>query len=503
MEKTDSKIRLFFELTYPKDVQITSFIPLKDYSLSSWSPEKMYSHPHKQNYYVFINDPELINYIKEGEENGQNYLFDLSDSLEKENKLIIEFNANSIEDTSKKTDEEQYIVFARIAIDNFSFINDYSTVKKEYLMKDNRPLIYASQGSIKEYLLDEINNNDKNDDINNIPVSSKHSLREDKKEDENDIEKETLKKKEELKKKADYIPGHWFLINMNNLAFKKKNVMDKSKKNKIIKFLSIIKYKEIASNEQDQQDPNNINNNMTDNQNNIANKPPPNMVNQNINKINIKVDQRFQQKAEFYFKANDNSKLITVYQPKSCKIHFKKNDFYCKDCKLFCCLECFASKNENNAHRNHKVHLLDEIINKSEEDSFALEERIKNLVKIIDNEIQLKRNELQKLKNENKVKVEKIKKLYEDKNTYIRQEEIKRAKVVAALVNEILRVRNEYQRRINYLHLLFDKGSMHNYLTNYYIFKNVFEIETKKNLEVLLRKVNDIYSKTKAKNGKP
>ena len=50
--------------------------------------------------------------------------------LEKPNDLIIEFNVNSIEDNLKKTDEEQYTVFSRITIDNFSFINDYATVTK-------------------------------------------------------------------------------------------------------------------------------------------------------------------------------------------------------------------------------------------------------------------------------------------------------------------------------------------------------------------------------------
>ena len=499
MDKTDSKIRLFFELTYQKEVQITNFIPLKDYSTSSWCPEKMYSHPHKQNYYVFINDPELINRIKEGEVEGQDYLFDLSDMLEKPNDLLIEFNANSIEDNSKKTDEEQYTVFSRITIDNFSFINDYATVTKAQLMDENRPLIYATQGRIKEYLLDEVNNNEKNEDVSNPPNSSKHSTKDEKKDDENDIEKENTKKKEELKKKADYIPGHWFLLNMNNLYFKKKKFYEKNKKNKIIKFLSIIKYREISSNEQDPQDPNNINNNI-DTTNNNSIRPPPNSLNPSINPDVINVDKRFQQEAEFYFKPNDNSKIITIYQPKSCKTHYKKNDFYCKDCKTFCCLECLVNTNGKNLHKNHKIHLLDEIISKSEEDSGALEERIKNLVKIIDNEIQLKRTELQKLKNENKEKVEKIKKLFEEKNSFIKQEEIKRARTLAALVNEILRIMNDYNRRVHYLRLLFEKGSMNNYLTNYYIFKKVFENETKKNLMVLVRKVTDIYNYYTPKN---
>ena len=181
MDTTDSKIRLFFELTFQKEVQITSYIPLKDYSISSWSPEKMYRHPHNQNYYVFINDPDLITHIKEGELEGQEYLFKLSENLEKQNNLLIEFNANSIEDGSKKAEGEQYIVFARINIDNFSFINDYSTVTKAQLMEKNRPLIYANQGRIKEYLLGEVINNEKNDDINNTPNNSKYSLKDEKK----------------------------------------------------------------------------------------------------------------------------------------------------------------------------------------------------------------------------------------------------------------------------------------------------------------------------------
>ena len=495
MDETDSKIRLFFELTYQKEVQIINYIPLKDYSNSSWSPEKMYSHPHNQNYYVFINDPELINHIKEGELESQEYLYKLSDALEKQNNLVLEFNAMNIEDITKRPEEEQYIVFARINIDNFSFINDYTTASKAYLMEKNRPLIYANQGRIKQYLLGEMNNNDKNEDIINNLNSSKLSLKDEKKDpDETGAEKEGTKKKENLKEKVDYIPGHWFLLNMNNFYYRKKDCLEKHKKIKLVKFLSVIKYKEILNSEPDPQDPNNLNNNNLDNNNSM--KPPQNknQINNNINSLNIEVDKRYQQEAEFCFKANENSKLITVYQPKSCKLHFKKNDFYCKDCNKFCCLECFVNTTGPNLHKNHKIHLLDEVIGKSEEDSGALEERIKNLIKIIDNEIQLKRNELQKLRNENKTKVEKIKKLFEDKNSFIKQEEIKRAKTLAALVNEILRIMNDYNRRINYLKLLFEKGSMNQYLTNYYIFKKVFENETKKNLLVLARKVTDVYN---------
>ena len=104
---------------------------MKDYSIASWSPERMYSHP-----YVFINDPELIDQIKKGEEGGQKYLFKLSDELEKQNGLVIEFNANSIDDDYVKTDEGQYIVFARITIDNFSLLTTMvQLLKIKYLIK--------------------------------------------------------------------------------------------------------------------------------------------------------------------------------------------------------------------------------------------------------------------------------------------------------------------------------------------------------------------------------
>ena len=230
MDKTDSKIRLFFELTNQKEVQITSYIPLKDYSVASWSPEKMYNHPSRQNYYVFINDPELIDIIKKGELEGQKHLFKLSDELEKPNDLVIEFNANSIEDDFKKTEEEQYIVFARITIDNFSFINDYNSVSKDQLFEKNKPLIYANQGRIKEFLLGEVVN-EKNEDATDTN-NSRHTSREDKKDgEENDGEKEKTKNKDKINKdNSNYIPGHWFLLNMNNLNYLKKNVLDDKKK---------------------------------------------------------------------------------------------------------------------------------------------------------------------------------------------------------------------------------------------------------------------------------
>ena len=149
--------------------------------------------------------------------------------------------------------------------------------------------------------------------------------------------------------------------------------------------------------------------------------------------------------------------------------------------------------------QNHKIHLLDEIINKTEEDSNALEERIKNLIKIIETEIRKKQEEIGNLKEENEKTVKVIQKLFEDNNNLIRQEELKRTKELAALVNEILRINDENNKRINYLNKLFDNRSMNEYLMNYFIYKNNFVEETKKNLGVLERKVAELINYYKKK----
>ena len=484
MHKTDSKIRLFFELTYQKDVQITEYIPLKNAS-DKWKPEKMYLHPNRQYYYVFINDPELIERIKEGEEVSQEYLYDLIKDLENYpeteiSEFYIEFNATSIDNIKKNNTEEQYIILARVSIDNFSFINDFKTASKADLIEKNKPLIYANKGRIKEYLIGK-----KAVDMLN---SSLHSNKDEKKEEENDDKTSNNKKKNE-EQFINYIPGNWFLINMNNLNYIKKNVLDDTKKQKLIKFLSLIKYKEVTPIEQD---PNNSQDlNYPQNNNNINNNTKNNNTSEN-NKNKFKVDMTYQQPQEFAFRPSENSKLITVYQPKSCKSHFKKNDFWCKTCNQFCCLECLTGDNDINTHKNHKIHLLEEILNKSEEDSNALDERIKSLKKIIEGEIADKQNELRELKEQNGQIVKAIEKLYGENNDLIRQEELKRTKALAALVNEILRINDENNKRINYLNKLYENRSMNEYLTNYFIYKNIFVKQTKKNLEVLERKVVEL-----------
>jgi hypothetical protein len=405
MNKTDSKIRLLFELTAQRDVQITSFQSLRNYS-NSWNPEIMYSKPSNQYYYVFINDIELINIIKLGEKYGQEYLLNLVQSLEKgkedfesRNYLLFELNANAIVDP-KKFNEEKYVVFARIDVDDFNFINDYTKANEEEYLKKNKPLIYADKGRIKEYLIGEkFWNNKKNKEENNNFV-----MDDDKKDEDNEEKLKQKKKEEEFF--AKLIPGNWFLINMNNLNYLRRNPYNSLDERKLIKFLSLIKYKEINITELENNNPQEDNsfqyqNNSFTNINNIKERSEENSkqdeeIRETINEINY--DAEYQQPQEFAFLSNDKSKLITVYQPKSCKAHNRKNDFWCKTCNQFCCLNCLPDKGNtnlnSNAHRGHKIHLLDEVNTKLDEDINALDERIKGLMKIIDGEITKKKDEI-------------------------------------------------------------------------------------------------------------
>ena len=104
------------------------------------------------------------------------------------------------------------------------------------------------------------------------------------------------------------------------------------------------------------------------------------------------------------------------------------------------------------------------------------------MIKVIEYEIQAKKKDLQDLTANNEQIVEKIKKLFEEKKTYIKKEELKRAKALAALVNEILRIMNDFDKKVNYLKVLFDKGTMTQYLINYEKFKKFYKVEIKKNL---------------------
>jgi hypothetical protein len=204
------------------------------------------------------------------------------------------------------------------------------------------------------------------------------------------------------------------------------------------------------------------------------------------------------QPVQYQILIKDSNKPISLYQSKSCKIHNKKNEFYCKNCNDFCCLECLDDS--NTIHKNHKIRLLDEILNKMEEDSKALDERIINLKSIIDNEMGLKRNEIARIKNNNVEIVKKISELHDNKKMKIKQEEIRRAKILASLGTEVLRIVHDYQLKIKYLQLLCEKGDMANYLTNYFIFKRFFENDIKKNLAILERKIFETYTNYKKNN---
>jgi hypothetical protein len=135
-----------------------------------------------------------------------------------------------------------------------------------------------------------------------------------------------------------------------------------------------------------------------------------------------------------------------------------------------------------------------------EEDTKALDERILNLKSIIDNEMSLKRNEIARIKNNNAEIVKKISDFNENKRMKIKQEEIRRAKILASLGTEVLRIINDYHLKSKYLQLLFEKGDMASYLSNYFIFKQFFENDIQKNLTILERKIIETYSNYKKNN---
>ena len=138
-----------------------------------------------------------------------------------DNSCLIEFNANSIiENDIIKPNEEQYVVFTMISIDDFGFVNDYKTASKKHF---NKPLIYANKGRIKEFLND-INNKENN--LNN----SDGGIKGDKKDGDNDDKISNAKKQKSQNLFDNKIQGNWYLVNMSNLKFIKKNEFDNLKK---------------------------------------------------------------------------------------------------------------------------------------------------------------------------------------------------------------------------------------------------------------------------------
>ena len=460
MDKTDSKIRLFFEFSHTHPIQIQEVIPLLKYE--EWNPQKMYYLPKHQYYYVFINDNELLSKIK-----GIDSVIEDIERIQEENSIRIEFNANGIDD-GLNSEEDKYIFFAKVDIENFKFIYDYEKINKERnkYIDPKIPIIYALKGRIKVLLLnekDEYDDDNQNsiDDKNNMNLLTTTS---------NEL---TINQNKTKKNIPNGIDGHWFLY--NNLSK--------------IRFLSLIRYKEITLNSNDNFESSQTMQNLSANLLNRLNTSNVNSPKIESKKNNI-LDP-YIQPVQYQILVKDSNKPISLYQNKSCKIHNKKNEFYCKNCNDFCCLECLDDSIIT--HKNHKIRLLDEILIKMEEDSKALDERIINLKSIIDNEMGLKRNEIARIRNNNVEIVKKISELHDNKKMKIKQEEIRRAKILASLGTEVLRIVHDYQLKIKYLQLLCEKGDMANYLTNYFIFKRFFENDIKKNLAVLERKIFENY----------
>ena len=467
MDKTDSKIRLFFEFSHTHPIQIQEVIPLLKYE--EWNPEKMYYLPKHQYYYVFINDNELLSKIK-----GIDSVIEDIERIQEENSIRIEFNANGIDDNIN-SEEDKYIFFAKVDIENFKFIYDYEKINKERnkYIDPKIPIIYALKGRIKVLLLnekDEYDDDNQNsiDDKNNMNLLTTTS---------NEL---TINQNKTKKNILNGIDGHWFLY--NNLSK--------------IRFLSLIRYKEITLNSNDNFESSQTMQNLSANLLNRLNTSNVNSPKIESKKNNI-LDP-YIQPVQYQILVKDSNKPISLYQNKSCKIHNKKNEFYCKNCNDFCCLECLDDSIIT--HKNHKIRLLDEILIKMEEDSKALDERIINLKSIIDNEMNLKRNEISRIKNNNVEIVKKISELHDNKKMKIKQEEIRRAKILASLGTEVLRIVNDYQLKIKYLQFLCEKGDMSSYLSNYFIFKRFFENDIKKNLFILERKIFDNYSNYKKNN---
>jgi hypothetical protein len=474
MDKLDSKIRLFLELSCHKTIQILDIIPL--YKNDNWSPEQMYYLPHKQYYYVWINDKSLLDSIRLLEKipDDLNQLYNI-------NNLRIEFNANNIEDNGQGNDEEKYIILAKVNIEKMSFIHDYKKIDREKLKSYKIPIIYALKGKIKVLLLEEKDGEQKIEMEDEINTTNN----DDKDKDENNS---MIKKIQRDFKKG--IDGHWFLV--NDL--------------RRVKLLSLIKYKEISINLFDNET--SIQNNSPLNyfQNRFnPNEPKNSIINSNLisnnnNNLNKNSFEQYQQPCQYFTINKETNKLISLYQNKNCKLHNKKNDFYCKNCNEFCCLDCLDENNKNYAHKNHKIILLDELLNKIDEDSKALDERISNLKSIIDNEITSKRNEIIKIKNINAEVVKRIIDLNEKRKIKIKMEEIRRAKILASLGTEVLRIINDYHEKVKYLKILAEKGDMSSYLTNYFLFKKFFETDIKKNLMILENKIYDVYKIFKNNN---
>ena len=527
MESTDSKVRLFLELYHPHPIQILSYTPLNSYE--KWKPEKMYVKPNSQYYYAFINDKEVIQKVK-GVLNPDVHVLEEIEYIKQEIDMPIEFNGYNIEEyqdvenasksnvintspnneinndtndnkdannaNNNNADEEKYVVFCRFHLKDFGFIHDFTKLQKEDLTKIySKPIVYALKGRIKSLIsarLKEIESK-KGEEITNIHSNINVIPSEDDKSNQmgmSDIQtlghKKELEEKNKLLKANAGIDGHWFLVN----NFKN------------IEFLSLIKYKEILLNLKEFQEK------LNDEHSSMPIPPNNKIINSNnmisnLNNLNLsKQVDKYLQPQKFLYYIKESKKYVTVYQNKSCPFHHNKNEFICKTCGDFCCLECFESNAKNNIHFGHKITLLDESMSKFEEDMKFLDERIQYLKTIIENEIVEKKNEIALIKNKNNQIVNRITEENEKIRVEIKKEEINRAKVLAFLGNEALRIINDYNLKIKYLKLLNEKGDMNTYLINYFFFEKFYKEEIRNNLIVLERKIILTEDKFKSNNNK-
>ena len=77
--------------------------------------------------------------------------------------------------------------------------------------------------------------------------NSDGGIKDDKKDGDNDDKISNAKKQKSQNLFDNKIQGNWYLVNMSNLKFIKKNEFDNLKKQKLIKLIGIIKYREVAN----------------------------------------------------------------------------------------------------------------------------------------------------------------------------------------------------------------------------------------------------------------
>ena len=527
MDISDAKVRLFFEFSHPQPVEILSYTPLSSYD--KWKPSKMYDRAASQYYYAFINDREVVSKVKEIL-NCKGPILEEVELIKEDIDFPIEFNGYSIEDfqddntqkgnsnnntkeinnnseripesdnkdkeSNRNSDGEQkYAVFCRFNFKNFGFIHDYNKLQKEDFGKLNKkPIIYALKGRIKTLL----NLRLKELESKKEPVVSLHTninmIDDDKTNQISD--KQTLGYKKEMEDKNKSliekdnigIDGHWFMVNnFDNLEL-----------------LSLIKYKEIymtsieiqdkINEEQAGQGQTTSQSNATKTQNTHSNSQKITNPANNLGK--------YLRPFRFFYYIKEAKKLVSIYQNKSCEYHHNKNEFICKTCGEFCCLECMENYTKDNKHYGHKIALLDEACNKLDEDAKNLEERIIYLKDIIENEILEKKNEIAAIKNKNEQIINQLNEEHEKLRIEIQKEEINRAKVLGFLGNESLRIVNDYHLKFRYLKFLYEQGDMNSYLMNYFLFEKYYKKEISKNLDVLERKIILTAEKFKTNNTK-